>query len=637
MIRVSDQAPNRTMLLMGNEAIARGALEAGVGVATAYPGTPSTEIVATLARDAGKRGLYVEWSVNEKVALEVAAAASLSGVRAITAMKQNGLNVAMDFLSSLNLSGTNKGMVLVVCDDPGAHSSSNEQDSRHVAKVLDLPLLEPGTFQEAKDMTTWAFGLSEQISNVCIIRSVTRISHARGNVVLGELPEVRTRAYFDTSQTHYTITRVPALHGRLHRNLEELSTLFDVSPFNHYAGPQHPELLIITCGSGGLYAMEGVRKLGVGDSVGVLRVGTTWPLPKGLLKRHLLEAEKVLILEEVDPFLENSVKELAADLEPGRTWRFYGRTSGPLTPWGELNPDIVIRAVAGILDVPHSAREPVYEKRCREIIEQFTPIRGQQFCAGCPHRATYWAMKDARKLDGRESVVTGDIGCYSMGLFPTGFSQNQTMHAMGAAMGLACGLGKLEGFGFEQPVLSVCGDSSFFHAVIPGLVNAVHNRADLILVVVDNSGTAMTGFQPHPGNKEGAMGGSAEVVDIEAICKALNIRVEVTDPYDLKGTTAILLDMLRQGGRPRVLISRRECALNRARREKPPYEVHVDSGKCIGEACGCNRYCARVYRCPGLIWDKETEKAKIDEAVCSGCGVCADICPHSAIVRKATS
>jgi indolepyruvate ferredoxin oxidoreductase alpha subunit len=631
-----DDARNTTRLLMGNEAIARGALEAGVGVASAYPGTPSTEILTTLAREAKKRRLYAEWSVNEKVALEVAAAASLSGVRSITAMKQNGLNVAMDFLSSLNLSGINKGMVLVVCDDPGAHSSTNEQDSRHVAKILDLPLLEPGTFQEAKDMTTWAFSLSEEVSNVCILRTVTRISHARGNVILGKLPEVEARAYFDTSQARYTITRVPALHQRLHQKLEKLSHLFDASPFNQYVGPESPELLIIACGSGGLYAMEGVKRLDAGNSVGVLRVGTTWPLPKGLIKKHLLEAEKILIVEEVDPFLENNVKELAVDLEPGRTWTFYGRTAGPLTPYGELNPDIVVRAVAKILNIPYSPRGSNYAKRCQEIAEKFVPVRGQQFCAGCPHRATFWAMKDARKLDGRESVVTGDIGCYSMGLFPTGFSQNKTMHAMGAAIGLACGLGKLDGFGFEQPVLSVCGDSSFFHSVIPGLVNAVHNRADLILVVADNSGTAMTGFQPHPGNKEDAMGGSAGVVDIEAICKALNIRVEVTDPYDLKGTTAVLLDMLRDGGGPRVLISRRECALNRARREKPAYKVYVDSGRCIGESCGCNRYCTRVYRCPGLIWDGEMGKAKIDEAACSGCGVCVDICPQSAIVREAT-
>lgn len=630
-----DFTPNTTRLLMGNEAIARGALEAGVAVASAYPGTPSTEIITTLAHYARKHPLYVEWSVNEKVALEIAAAASLSGLRAITAMKQNGLNVALDFLSSLNLSVIKKGLVLVVCDDPGAHSSTNEQDSRQIAKSLDLPLLEPGTIQEAKDMTKWAFSLSEEISNVCILRSVTRISHARGNVLLGEIPEVETRAHFDTSQAYYTITKVPSLHRALHKDLERLSDLYDSSRFNEYVGPQNPQLLIITSGSGWLYTIESVKKLKVENSAGILKLATTWPLPKGLVKKHLLQTEKVFIVEEVDPFLEGNLKELAAELEPGRTWTFYGRNSGPMNPYGELNPDIVTNAIVKILDVPYPGREAPYKIRFQEVLEKFAPPRGQQFCAGCPHRATFWAVKDARKLDGRDSVVTGDIGCYSMSLFPSGYSQNKTMHAMGAGMGIACGLGKLDSFGFDQPVLTVCGDSSFFHAVIPGLVNAVHNQADLILLVLDNFGTAMTGFQPHPGTMEGAMGESAVEVDIEALCQALNIQVEVTDPYDLKGTTEKLITMLRQGGRPRVLIARRECALNRARREKPLYKVHVDSRRCIGDSCGCNRYCTRVYRCPGLAWDRETEKAKIDEAICSGCGVCVDICPQSAIVREA--
>ncbi|MBN2124929.1 MAG: indolepyruvate ferredoxin oxidoreductase subunit alpha, partial [Deltaproteobacteria bacterium] len=579
--------------------------------------------------------LYVEWSVNEKVSLEVALAASLSGVRAIAAMKQNGLNVALDSLSNINLSGVNKGLVLVVCDDPGGISSTNEQDSRHVAKILDLPLLEPASFQEAKDMTTWAFDLSERISNVCILRSVTRISHARGNVVLGNLPERKNRAYFDTSRAYATISRGPLFHRGLHQNLKELAAIFEASPFNHYNGPENPELLLITSGSGWLYARESVTKLSLENTVGILKLGTTWPLPRALVSRHLLRTERVLIVEEIDAFLEGNVKELAAELQQGRPWTFYGKASGPFDPYGELNPDIVVNAITRILDIPYSLRDVAYQERCREISQEFIPPRDLQFCAGCPHRATFWAIKDALKLDHRACVVAGDIGCYSMALLPTGFSQIKTIHAMGSGIGVASGLGKFGLFGFSQPVLTVCGDSTFFHAVIPGLVNAVHTQADLVLVVLDNSGTAMTGFQPHPGIAQSATGEQVTKVDIEALCLALNVQVQVTDPYDMVGTTKKLLELLVQGGKPRVLICRRECALIRAKTDESAYPVRVDPKKCIGEACGCNRYCARVFRCPGLIWDAEIQRAKIDEAVCSGCGVCVHVCPQSAIIREA--
>ena len=287
MSTIAVNAPGTIQLLMGNEAIARGALEAGVGVAAAYPGTPSSDIIDSLADVAKDLNLYVEWSVNEKVALEVAAGASLGGVRALTAMKQLGLNVALDFLANVSLTGIKSGLVLVVCDDPGALSSTNEQDSRNIAKMFDLPLLEPATAQEAKDMTKWAFELSEQISNVCLVRSVTRISHARGNVVLGELGEISDRASFDTTQKPYTTIMggAPQYHRILHENLAKIAQLYESSPFNWYAGPERPELLIITCGSGWFYSWEAIKMLSLEDSVGILKLGTTWPLPGELVKK----------------------------------------------------------------------------------------------------------------------------------------------------------------------------------------------------------------------------------------------------------------------------------------------------------------------------------------------------------------
>lgn len=631
---IAVNAPKTTELLIGNEAIARGALEAGIGVATAYPGNPSSEIIGTLAEVAKELNIYVEWSVNEKVALEVAAAASFSGLRAISAMKQNGLNVALDFLSNLNLSGTNSGLVLVVCDDPGGISSTNEQDSRHIAKVLDLPLLEPASSQEAKDMTRWAFELSEEIANICILRSVTRISHARGNVALGELPKVRHKAYFDTSRKPYAvIPMVPKYHEAMHQNLAKIRQIYESSPFNSYVGPKRPDLLIITCGSGSLYSLEAVKLLSLENSVGILKLGTTWPLPTQLVGKHMLETDRVLVVEEVDPFLENNLKELAADLMPGKTWVFYGKSSGHVSPFGEIDPDIVIKAIGNIQGIKYMPEEAKYRQKVHGIVNKYLPPRELGFCAGCPHRATFWAVKDALKLDGRDGVVTGDIGCYGLGILSTGFFQLKTMHSMGSGAGVASGLGKLDQFGFNQPVLALCGDSTFFHAAIPALVDSVHNQANFILIVLDNAGTAMTGFQPHPGIDKNAVGESAPVIDIESLCHALGVPVVVTDPYDTKGTTQKLLDMLNWEG-ARVLICRRECALIRARRQKALYKVYVDPDKCIGEACGCDRYCTRMFRCTGLIWDRDARKAKIDEAICDGCGVCVDICPRSAIIRE---
>jgi indolepyruvate ferredoxin oxidoreductase, alpha subunit len=630
--------PGKTHLLMGNEAIARGALEAGVGVAAAYPGTPSSEVIATLAKVAKARGLYVEWSINEKVALEVAAAAALSGVRAIAAMKQNGLNVALDFLANLALTGVNDGLVLMVGDDPSGLSSTNEQDSRHVARALDLPLLEPSTFQEAKDMTKWAFEVSEAIGDVCILRSVTRISHARGNVTLGELPVLKRNAHFDTTRSYAGIAGMALkLHVALHEKTEKILALFESSPFNSYLGPEEPELLIAACGSGWLYAMEAVRTLGLETRVGVLKLATTWPLPAGFLRTHLSKAGKILVVEEVDPFLEGNLKEFVVDNMEGRAYRFFGKASGHMKPCGEASVDSVIGAITAIMGMTYEPRDAAYERESREASSTVVPPRGSQLCAGCPHRATYWAVKNTLRMQGDDGVVAGDIGCYSMGLQASGFEQVKTVHAMGSGMGVASGLGKLDRFNFTQPVLAVCGDSTFFHAVIPALINAVHSQSDVVLIVLDNAGTAMTGFQPHPGSDRDAMDIPRPEISVEKMCEALGVPVTVVDPYDTAATQETFLRVLGDRGKTRVVISRRECALIRASRQEGPIaRMRVDADKCLADSCGCGRYCTRVFKCPGLMVNRETGKASIDEAMCSGCGVCKSVCPQSAIIAEAT-
>ena len=627
--------PGKELLLMGNEAIARGALEAGVKVCTAYPGTPSTDIIENLAAVAQSRGLYVEWSINEKVALEVAAAASFSGMRAICAMKQNGLNVAADFLNVLNLLGVKGGLVLVTCDDPSAHSSNNEQDARYYARMADLPLLEPATFQEAKEMTRWAFRLSEETGSVCLLRGVTRTSHARGNVILGPLPPVdRGKVHFDKSRPWHS-QPVGQKHSHLHENLARLEEVFSASPYNEYLGPKRPEVLIVTCGTGWLYSQEAVELLGLEGSVGILKVGTTWPLPARLVVENLQRADKVLFVEEVEPFLEGNVKELAADysMEIGPKV-FFGKRSRHIPVCGEMDTDRVIEALGKILKVPYRARETRYEDKAREIAKEMLPNRSLGFCPGCPHRASYWSIKNALQLDNREGFATYDIGCYALARGPAGYHLLKTGGVMGTGTGLASGFGKFSSFGFDQPVVAMCGDSTFFHAAMPALANASHNKSNIVMIVLDNSATAMTGFQPHPGVGRNALGEEVTPIDIEAVCRAFGAKVEVTDPFDLGGTRKKVLQALEDPQGVRVIIMRRKCQMLKGKEEKPPFKVRIDPQKCLGEDCGCDRLCTRVFKCPGLIWDGKAGKSRVDEVICVGCGVCADICPEGAILKE---
>jgi indolepyruvate ferredoxin oxidoreductase alpha subunit len=384
-----------------------------------------------------------------------------------------------------------------------------------------------------------------------------------------------------------------------------------------------------------MYSLEAVINLGVQDRVGLLKLGTTWPLPAALVLKHLKQAERVLFVEEVDPFLENNVKELFAQhcMDIGLK-RFYGKATGTMPSTGEIGPEIVSSALQTLLNVVYKPRPEDYTSKAREAAAELVPARALGFCAGCPHRATYWAVKRALALDGREGIVLGDIGCYGLGMGPSGFFQMKTIHAMGSGAGLASGLGQLDRFGLSQPVLAVCGDSTFYHAAMPALVNARYNGANFVLLLLDNSATAMTGFQPHPGTGRTATGKEAPVLDLKRICESLGARVEVADPFDISATTDAMLELLQDKQGVKVLILKRECALVRSKKQKKLYNVEVNQERCLGETCGCNRLCTRVFKCPGLYWDRATGKAGIDEAICTGCGVCAEICPASAIRKE---
>ncbi len=627
-------APGKTLLLMGNEAIARGALEAGVGFAASYPGTPSSEILPTIAGVAKRRGIHAEWSVNEMVALMVATGASLGGIRAIASMKQNGTSVALDLVAILPMRGLRGGggLVLVNCDDPGGRISPNEQDMRTVAKWLDIPLLEPGDIQEAKDMTTWLFDLSEELDTLVMLRAVGKIAHSRGNVKLGELSQREQKAHFAPEGPR----RIVNPHALLHQKLDKAREKFESSPFNQYVGPDKPDLLIITCGACWLYSQEAVELLQLEDKVGILKLGTLWPLPEKLVEEHLSKSPKVLFVEEIDPFVERSVMELAANLPPPCSRpTFYGKRSGHIDAYGEQNPDAVIQAITKIMGVTYQPRDAEYGKKIEEASESDLIMRSMIFCAGCPHRASFWAVKNALKLDGRNGFATGGVGCLAIGGGPSGFSVAKTGYCMGSGIGVADGLAKLGQLGLDQPVIASMGDSTFYHSGIPALLNGVWSRSNFTAVIYDNSITAMTGWQPHPGTGLNALGEPAKVVPIEDICRSMGVRVEICDPFDLENTTATLLDVMRdEDNGPRVVIMRRGCELIRARLEEPPYEMQIDPDKCLGDACGCDRLCTRVFLCPGLRWNEEMGKAEIDEAICCGCGVCADICPQGAITKE---
>jgi indolepyruvate ferredoxin oxidoreductase, alpha subunit len=375
--------------------------------------------------------------------------------------------------------------------------------------------------------------------------------------------------------------------------------------------------------------------LGLQKRIGILKLSCTWPLPPKLLKKYLRLTDKIMIVEEVLPFLEENIKIAAMGMirETGIK-TFYGKMDKTLPSVGELNPDLVVAALGRIMKVRYKSLSTGY-KRAIEKVAALIPAREQTFCPGCPHRASFWNIHNAIALDGRKGFVCGDIGCYSMAaLSPaTGYHTMPTLHSMGSGTGLASGFAKLAAFGFDKPILTVCGDSTFYHAVIPALINAQHNRADITLIVLDNAGTAMTGFQPHPGLPMSALKETVPAVDIAAICAAIGAKVMISDPFDLETTSKTLTSFLADKGSVKVLILRQACALSPEKKGKKKFDVKVNEALCLGESCGCNRLCTRIFRCPALIWDRIKKKALVDEVICAGCGVCASICPQKAILK----
>ncbi|WP_295736436.1 thiamine pyrophosphate-dependent enzyme, partial [uncultured Oscillibacter sp.] len=478
--------PGAVALMQGNEAIVRGAVEAGINFAASYPGSPSSQVLGMLGKIARERGFYAEWSANEVCAFQACTGASLAGGRALCVVKQNGLLCVADALHCAAQAGVKGGLVIVSSDDPSAHSSTNEFDSRWQAMSAGIPLLEPTTMQETKDMIPYAFELSERTGQVVLVRVTTRVCHGRGNVVLGSLPE-KPRAPERVGEWDRMVC-VAYMHGPALQKLEALRACFETSPCNHYQGPERPEKLIIAGGTGRLYGQEALRRLGREEDTGFLSLGTLWPLPETYILERLRTAKEVLILEEVDPFLERAVQALAG--REGLGVKFLGRDNA-LPPVGELDPEVVSAAVCRLTG------GTLPEKKAAGGTE--LPVREMSFCAGCPHRATFYLLKRVMRQEKHPGVVVGDIGCYFMAGQSAGQYAWQACNCMGSGVNVAEGLGQLTNYGLDQKVVTMCGDSTFFHTILPGLVNAVYHNANMLLIVLDNSATAMTGFQPHPG------------------------------------------------------------------------------------------------------------------------------------------
>ena len=616
--------PGKTYLMQGNEAIVRGALEGGIHFASSYPGSPSSQVLGMLGHIAEKMGFRAEWSTNETTALQSCMGASFANARSICIVKQNGLLFHSDTIHCGALGGVKGGLVIISSDDPDSHSSTNEFDSRHMAVSANIPMLEPASVQETKDMIPYALQLSEELEQMVLIRVTTRICHGRGGVQLGELPEKRP---FKPIGEWDRMVGINWLHGFLLEKLERAREAFETSEFNHYTGVEKAKKLIITGGTGMNYTLDALEDLGIQDEVGVLSLGTLWPLPEKLIVDRLKDAEKVLVVEEVDPFLEEHIAAIAGKNKINI--EIFGRND-IIPQIGELNPEVVTKALKEFAGIEDAKADVVCGGAgCPAADGIAIPERELTFCAGCPHRASFFILKQALRREGNHGVVMGDIGCYTMAGQRAGQYGYHFMSCMGSGISAAEGLGQLTRYGFDQPVVSLCGDSTFFHTVVPGLINAKMNNANILHIVLDNSATAMTGFQPHPGTGETAMGYETEKISIKALCESLGCRVWIADPFDVEETTQLITDLIRLDGL-KVLILQQPCA-TLAAKTRAKKKVWVDTDKCRGDNCGCDRYCSRVWGCPGNIWDFEKDCAAIDEVVCVGCGACAKICPAGAI------
>ena len=603
---------HESVLLLGNEAIARGAVEAGVGFATTYPGTPSSELSMNLFQISHETDLYFEYSTNEKVALEVAAAAANSGVRTLCMMKHVGLNVAADPLVTLAYLGVTAGLVIVTADDPAMFSSQNEQDNRYYGKLAGLPVLEPSSVEEAREMTRAAFELSETLKEPVLLRTTTRINHSSAFVTLKEvLPPIATGTFNPNPMAYVTVPAVSRkLHVKLLENLAKAAVLSDDSPFNFTTG--QGDLGVICNGVSYLYARDAVKELGLEGRVKVLRIGFSNPMPGDTVKAFVRGCQKVLVIEEGEPFLEEAVKALAQ--EAGEPLPIRGKDETLFSRLYEFDPAMVRENMARFFDVPYTPTTPVDTKGLPEI-----PQRPPNLCSGCSHRATFYEVKKA--AEGMDVMFPSDIGCYTLGFLPP-LSMGDFVLCMGASVSSACGFSRAT----NKKVVAFIGDSTFFHSGITGLVNAVFNNHNFTLVILDNGITAMTGHQPNPGvDMEQINLQGYNPISIEKLVKSLGVgHVTLIKPFKVKKSVDAIKEALAFKG-VSVIISREPCALYAKSLKLLKPRAFTVTDKCLD-----HRDCINDIACPSFYL--EDGRVHIDADTCVGCAVCAQICPENAIM-----
>lgn len=612
MHKLLNDSPGEKIMLLGNEAIARGAVEAGVAFATTYPGTPSSEISLNLFQMSQESDLYFEYSTNEKVALEVAAAAANSGLRTFCMMKHVGLNVAADPLMTLAYVGVTGGMVVLTADDPFMFSSQNEQDNRYYAKFGNLPMLEPSSVPEAKEMIKYAFDLSEELNQPVLLRTTTRINHSNAFVTFGDMKQRKTRGKFIREPSR--CVTVPAvsrqLHVKLLEKMDKAREIGETSEFNMVNGSG--SFGIVTNGVSFYYAMDAVKELAIQDSTKILRLGLSNPMPEKLITGFLKECEKVLVIEEGEPFMEEAVKAIAQQANIMITIR--GKSEKLFSRLYEYDPAMVREKTASFFNVDYTPKEKLGTENVPDI-----PMRPPNLCSGCSHRATFYEVKQAAKE--MDIICPTDIGCYTLGFLPP-LNTGDFVICMGSSVSSSCGFSKAT----DQKVVSFIGDSTFFHSGITGLVNAVFNNHNFTLVILENDITAMTGHQPHPGvdmERFGLEGYGR--IDIEQLVKALGVEhVSIVKPFKVKKSIETIRQALEYEG-VSVIISQEPCALYAKSMKMLKPRAFKVSEKCVD-----HRECLNTIACPSFFL--ENGKVKIDADTCVGCAVCAQICPENAII-----
>ncbi len=616
--------PGEKVFLLGNEAIVRGALEAGVELVAGYPGTPSSEVLDLLFALAPEFGHLAEYSVNEKVAVETAAGAAIVGKRAFAIMKHVGVNVATDALFALAQTGVNGALVILSADDPGMHSSQSEQDNRLYGEHMHLPMLDPSSPAEAKAFAQAAFELSHRLELPVILRTTTRVSHGSALVRLGTIPPRAAPAekvHWARYRNPQRFTMVPVF-ARARRLLltEKIAQARQLCEDPRYNPVKNigSSVGILASGIAYEYALEALQVLEL--EANVMKIGTPYPLPQQTMAEFIADLKVLVVCEELEPYLEDRVRAIAKEANPGL--KIYGKRSGHLPLEFEYSSQIVISGLAKALSLQLPVEFEKIEHRARKLIQDL-PARTPVFCPGCPHQASLYALKQAV---GQEAVFCGDIGCYTLGV-QSPHNAVDTCLCMGASIGLANGIQYFS----DDPVVAIIGDSTFFHSGLSALANAVYHQANLTLVVLDNDTTAMTGHQPHPSALDHRMkhtGG--KLLDIAQVAEGLGVTdVKVLGALETERLTEAVKHSVAHRG-VSVIVSKEPCALNwdrRRRRVGQPIVAYTVSDRCNGcLECLRDFNCIAIYEQDGL--------AQIDAALCNGCGACATICPEEAIIQR---